>query len=115
MPYRILTIQTDNGIHFAEQPRNRNTLISRTMRLGMIREAKGIRHRPTKPNHPWTNGEVERMNQTINDTAVKRYHNVSHDQLRSHLADIVYADNFARRLKTRSGLSPNEHICRIWA
>jgi transposase InsO family protein len=23
-------------------------------------------HRVTKPNHPWTNGEVERMNRTLN-------------------------------------------------
>ena len=25
----------------------------------------GIEHRLTKPNHPWTNGQVERMNRTI--------------------------------------------------
>jgi transposase InsO family protein len=31
------------------------------MRFDMICEAKGIEHRLTKPNHPWTNGQVERM------------------------------------------------------
>jgi hypothetical protein len=36
VPYSIHTILTDNGIQFAEQPRNRNTIISRPMRFDMI-------------------------------------------------------------------------------
>jgi len=114
VPYRIHTILTDNGIQFAEQPRNRNTIISRPMRFDMICEANGIEHRLTKPNHPWTNGLVERMNRTIKDATVKRYHYDSHEQLRSHLADFLNAYNFARRLKTLSGLTPYEYICKIW-
>jgi len=114
VPYRIHTILTDNGIQFAEQPRNRNTIISRPMRFDMICEANGIEHRLTKPNHPWTNGQVERMNRTIKDATVKRYHYDSHEQLRSHLADFLNAYNFARRLKTLSGLTPYEYICKIW-
>ena len=35
---------------------------------------RGIEHRLTMPNHPWINGQVERMNRTIKDTTVKRYH-----------------------------------------
>ena len=98
VPYRIHTILTDNGIQFAEQPRNRNTPWSRQMRFDMICEANGIEHRLTKPNHPWTNGQVERMNRTIKDATVKRYHYDSHVQLRVHLADVLAAYNFARRL-----------------
>lgn len=66
-PYRIHTILTDNGIQFADQPRNRNTAWFRQMRFDMICEANGIGHRLTKPNHPWTNGQVERMNRTIKE------------------------------------------------
>ena len=33
-----------------------------------------IEHRLTKPKHPWTNGQVERMNRTIKEATVKRYH-----------------------------------------
>ena len=66
----------------------------------------GIEHRFTKINHPWTNGQVERMNRTIKDATVKRYHYDDHDQLRRHLADFVAAYNFARRLKTLKGLTP---------
>jgi transposase-like protein len=56
VPYRIHTILPDNGIQFAEQPRNRNTIITRPMRFDLICAANGIEHRLTKPNHPWTNG-----------------------------------------------------------
>jgi len=94
------------GIQFAEQPRNRNTIYSRPMRFDMICEANGIEHRLTKPNHPWTNGQVERMNRTIKEATVKRFHHDNHDQLRTHLADFMAAYNFARRLKTLSGLTP---------
>ena len=114
VPYRVHTIPTDNGIQFAEQPRNRNTIYSRPMRFDMICEANGIEHRLTKPNHPWTNGQVEQMNRTIKDATVKRFHYETHDQLRTYLADFLAAYNFARRLKTLSGLTPYEYICKIW-
>lgn len=61
VPHRIHTILANNGIQFAEQPRNRNTIYSRPMRFDMICEAKGIEHLLAKPNYPWTNGQVERM------------------------------------------------------
>jgi transposase InsO family protein len=61
VPCQVHTVLTDNGIQFAEQPRNRNTIYSRSMRFDMICEANGVEHRLTKPNHPWTNGQVERM------------------------------------------------------
>ena len=81
---------------------------------GGNRQANGIEHRLTKPNHPWTNGQVERMNRTIKDATVKRFHYDDHDQLRTHLADFMAAYNFARRLKTLGGLTPYEYICKIW-
>ena len=46
------------------------------------------------------------MNHSIKETTVKRFHYDSHDQLRTHLADSVAAYNFARRLKTLSGITP---------
>jgi Integrase core domain len=73
-----------------------------------------IDHRLTKPKHPWTSGQVERMNRTINDATVKRFHYDTHDELRSHLADFVSAYNFAKRLKNLKGLTPYEYICRAW-
>ena len=60
------------------------------------------------------NGQVERMNRTIKEATVKRYHYDSHDQLRQHLGDFVAAYNFGRRLKTLKGLTPYEAICKAW-
>ncbi len=68
----------------------------------------------TKPNHPWTNGQVERMNRTIKDATVKRYHYETHEQLRAHLQLFVDAYNHARRLKTLRGLTPYEHVLQVW-
>ncbi len=73
-----------------------------------------IDHRLTKPRHPWTNGQVERMNRTIKDATVKRFHYEAHDELRAHLGDFVSAYNFAKRLKTLMGLTPYEYICKMW-
>ena len=114
VPYKIHTILTDNGIQFCERQRNRNTPYSRPMRFDMICATNAIEHRLTKPNHPWTNGQVERMNRTIKDATVKRYHYENHNQLRMHLRDFLDAYNYARRLKTLSGLTPYEYICKIW-
>ena len=54
------------------------------------------------------------MNRAIKEATVKRFHYESHDQLRTHLADFMAAYNFARRLKTLSGLTPYEYIAKIW-
>jgi hypothetical protein len=70
--------------------------------------------RLTKPNHPWTNGQVERMNRTIKEATVQRYHYDSHNQLQTHLSDFLAAYNFARRLKTLGGLTVYEFICKCW-
>ena len=38
----------------------------------------------------------------------------THDQLRTHLADLVAAYNFGRRLKTLRGLTPYKAVCKAW-
>ena len=84
------------------------------MHFDMICEAYGIEHRLTKLNYPWTNGQVERMNRTIREATVKRFHYDSHKQLRTHLSDFMAAYNFGRRLKTLKDLTPYEYVCKIW-
>jgi transposase InsO family protein len=125
VPYTIHTVLTDNGTHFTT-PGNKTSAAS-DIKLAMQRGERfrahafelacaqnDIDHRLTKPKHPWTNGQVERMNRTIKEATVKRFFYDNHAQLRSHLDDFVLAYNFAKRLKTLKGLTPYEYICKIW-
>jgi len=116
VPYKIEIILTDNGIQFADLPKNRSgpTALWRGHPFDRACQRHGIEHRLTKPNHPWTNGQVERMNRTLKEATVQRYYYDSHKQLRRHLDDFVNAYNFGRRLKTLKGLTPFEFICKTW-
>jgi len=125
VPYTIHTVLTDNGTHFTS-PGNICSAVSEIRRAmdGAERfrahafeyacAQNHIDHRLTKPRHPWTNGQVERMNRTLKEATVKRFHYDTHDQLRKHLDDFVNAYNFGRRLKTLKGLTPFEAICKTW-
>jgi transposase InsO family protein len=125
VPYKIHTVLTDNGTHFTT-PGNKCSAaqdIKLAIQNGehfwahsfeLACAQNDIDHRLTKPNHPWTNGQVERMNRTIKEATVRRYYYESHDRLRAHLATFLDAYNYARRLKTLNGLTPFEFICKGW-
>jgi transposase InsO family protein len=117
VPYKIHTVLTDNGIQFTFPPRYADGPTAQyvTHMFDMRCEENGIEHRLTKVKHPWTNGQVERMNRTIKEATVKRYHYDNHRQLETHLNDFIAAYNYARRLKTLRGLTPYEFICKAWA
>jgi transposase InsO family protein len=125
VPYRVHTVLTDNGTHFTEPSGNGWTpdeikqmlarkQLFRAHSFEIACAKNDVEHRLTKPRHPWTNGQVERMNRTIKEATVKRFHYTTHDQLRTHLADFVAAYNFGRRLKTLRGLTPYEFVCKTW-
>ncbi len=103
VPYTIHTILTDNGIQFTNHAHHKYACHHISDRLC---DEHSIEHRLTKVKHPWTNGQVERMNRAIKEATVKRYHYDSHDQLRQHPGDFVAAYNFGRRLKALKGLTP---------
>jgi len=125
VPYKIHTVLTDNGTHFTEPSGEcwsvaeikimldrKQPFLAHAFDVACARN--NIDHRLTKPKHPWTNGQVERMNRTIKEATVKRFHYETHDELRGHLADFVSAYNYAKRLKTLKGLTPYEYICKVW-
>jgi len=125
VPYKVHTALTDHGLHFTTPSNTASAapLIKEALARGepvwahafeYACAVNDIDHRLTKPKHPWTNGQVERMNRTLKEATVRPYYYESHAQLRQHLADFVSAYNFARRLKTLRGLTPYEAICSAW-
>ena len=111
VPYKIHTVLTDNGIQFTNRKRDIHAFHHI---FGRVCQEYGIDHRLTTTNHPWTNGQVERMHRTLKDATVKRYHYQTHNRLKEHLQAFLMAYNFAKRLTTLKGLTPYEYICRCW-
>lgn len=107
VPYTIHTILTDNGIQFTNRKQDRHAF--EHIFEPRLRE-NGIEHRLTKVKHPWTNGQVERMNRTIKEAIVKRFHYDDHEQLRSHLGNFVLAYNFGPSIEDPQGT----HALRIY-
>lgn len=109
--YTIHAVLTDNGTHFTS-PGNISSAVSKIRREMDCAEPfrvhafeyacaqNHIDHRLTEPCHPWTNGQVEHMNQTLEEATVKHFYCDIHDQLRRH----INAYNFGRRLNTLKGL-----------
>jgi len=125
VPYIIHTVLSDNGTQFTT-PGNAYSMAGELLALQQAGELgrvhafewacaqNDIDHRLTKPNHPWTNGQVERMNRTLKEATVRRYYYDNHDKLRQHMANFIDAYNFAKRLKTLKGLTPFEYITKCW-
>jgi transposase InsO family protein len=125
VPYKIHTVLSDNGVQFtapgndaSAAKENRKAIERKELfwahGFELVCAQNDIDHRLTKPNHPWTNGQVERMNRTIKEAAVRRYYYQNHLQLRAHLEAFADAYNFAKRLKPLRRFTPYEHIVKCW-
>lgn len=76
VPYHIHTVLTDNGIQFADLPRNRQkpTALWRGHPFDRACGQHDIEHRLTKPNHPWTNGQPGRRSGRTDEPDAQRGH-----------------------------------------
>ena len=111
VPYKVHKLLTDNGIQFRNLPHHPH--VGRHP-FGQLCDEWGIEQRFTKPAHPWTNGQVERMNRTVKEATIKRFHYETSAQLDAHLQTFLLAYNYAKRLKRLKGLTPHEFICAEW-
>jgi transposase InsO family protein len=109
-------VLTDNGTPFADLPKNRSgpTARLRGHMFDRVCREHGIEHRLTKPYHPWTNGQAERMNRTIKDATVKAFHYEDLESLKAHVLAFVAAYNFAKHLKALRWRTPFQAIQDIW-
>ena len=116
-PYAIHTVLTDNGMAFADLPKNRNGPTRRYLGAHIfdrVCNENGIEHKLTKPYHPWTNGQAERMHRTVKEATIKTFHYPDLESLRAHVLAFVSAYNFAKHLKALKWKTPFETICNAW-
>ncbi len=118
-PYQIHTVLTDNGMAFADLPRNRGRYPQTEAIFGghifdRVCKEHGITHKLTKPYHPWTNGQAERMNRTVKDATIKAFHYPDLEALKAHVLAFVRACNFAKHLKALRWRTPFQAICDAW-
>lgn len=108
----IHKILTDNGIQFSDaiQTKERYKLHL----FDSACQVYHIEHRLTKVRHPWTNGQLERMNRTIKEATVKIYHYESQDRIAEHIHDFLLAYNYGKKLKSLKFQTPFEFICHQW-
>lgn len=112
VPYRITHVLTDNGVQFTQLPHRR----SPTPHLfTAVCQQHDIEHRRTRVAHPWTNGQVERMNRTLKEATIKLYHYQSVAELNQHLQTFLQAYNGGKRLKKLRGQTPYEYILAEYA
>jgi transposase InsO family protein len=97
IPDKIHTVLTGNGIQFTNRKRD---IYAFQHMFDRVCHEHDIDHRLTTTNHPWTNGQVERMNRTRKEAPVKKYDYETHDHLKEHLQAFLLAYNFAKRLNT---------------
>jgi hypothetical protein len=76
VPYELHTAPIDDGVQFADLlPSNRRgTYRQMAWPFDRACRSHGIQHRLSQPNYPWSNGQVERMNRTLKEATVRRYH-----------------------------------------
>jgi len=112
VPYTITKVLTDNGVQFTQLPHRRRPA---PHLFAAVCQQNGIEHRCTQVAHPWTNGQVERMNRTLKEATVKRYHYTTVAELNTHLQTFLQAYNQGKRLKKLRGKTPYEFMLAEYA
>src|SRR3954454_14884039 len=118
-PDKLHTVLTDNGMAFADLPKNRGRYPKVEAIFGghsfdRVGHEHGIKHRHTKPYHPWTNGQAERMNRTVKDATIKAFHYPDLEALQAHVLAFVTACKFTKHLKALRWRTPFQAVRDAW-
>jgi len=107
-PCKVPKVLPDNGTPFGNRPHQ--PYAGRHL-FDRVWDEHGLEHRFPKPAHPWTNGQVERLNRTLQEAPGLRSPYQTTEQLNEHLHALLLAYHHARRLQTLRGLTPPEFVC----
>jgi transposase-like protein len=103
-PFNIHTILTDNGREFTLKGlRNKYGQRIKPKKQHVFTalcQKNRINHKTTKIKHPWTNGQVERVNGILEERTIKRYQYQNHQQIYVHLKQHETHWNYFKKHKT---------------
>jgi len=110
-PYTIHRILTDNGTQFTyrslrkeKQPKGaRHPFTQKCV-------DHGVKHKLTNYFSPQTNGQVERMNQTIKNATIKMFEYETVEQFKLNLEDFLNWYNTVKKLKALKRKAPYDFI-----
>jgi transposase-like protein len=106
-PVKIHTILTDNGRQFTMKDQlSFGKKCSGETLFETICEYAGIKHRKTKPFHPWTNGMAERCVRTVKEHTIRVHRYTSAREMIQGIHDFSKHHNLYRRLKVLDFKTP---------
>ena len=112
LSYKVRIVLMDNGVQFTPRA---HPFLPDGHRFDRICWEYGVEHRLTKPVHPWTNGQVARMNRPIKKATIQCFPDQTTQELNEHLQAFLLVYNHTRRLKTLRGLPPpHTFVCAQW-
>ena len=116
-PYVVHTMLSDNGWAFADLSKHRSgpTARWRGHAFDRVCRAHRIVHKLTRPYHPRTNGQAERMDRSVKEATVQAFHDETLEGLTAHVLAFVTAYNLAQHLKALRWRTRFQANCDAWA
>jgi transposase InsO family protein len=81
-PDKIPMVRTDNGLQFTHRQRDQSAC---RHLFDHVRPEQGLEPRLPQVKHLCTNGQVERINRTVQEVTVQTYYDQTHQHLKNHL------------------------------
>lgn len=111
-PFKIQKVLTDNGTEFNFNGWKRHKTKPKKQHLFVQAvEQSGAEYRHTKFYSPWTNGLVERMNQTIKKATIRQYRYEGHEDMSKAILNFVMMYNLYRKHNMLNRKTPYQVMC----
>lgn len=109
-PFKINFILTDNGGEFTHKALPFHIKPKKPHPFTDLCKKEKIKHRTIRFKHPWTNGMIERFNQTLKRKVLQKFLFYSIFHLKQKLVEFINDYNFNRKLKVLNYNSPIQFL-----